>query len=90
MPLKWLMRYDIRTDLYLKTTNVPVHIIHGTRDRLIPFNQSEALKALYPDKIHLHPIEDAHHNDLPQFPEFFELLYDILYVVPDDNKMNAT
>ncbi len=86
LPLKYLMRYDIRTDQYLKTTNCPVHIIHGTHDRLIPFNQSTALKNLYPDKITLHPIVGAHHNDLPEFPEFFELLYDILYVIPEDVK----
>lgn len=86
LPLHWLMRYDIRTDQYLKTTNCPVHIIHGTRDRLIPFNQSEALKNLYPEKVKLHAVEGAHHNDLPEFPEFFELLYDILYVTPEEIK----
>jgi len=86
LPLSWLMRYDLRTDQYLKQVNSPVHIIHGTRDRLIPFNQSEALQKLYPDKIILHPIEDGGHNNLPKFPEFFELLYDILYLAPDDLK----
>jgi fermentation-respiration switch protein FrsA (DUF1100 family) len=86
MPIQWLMRYDLRTDQYLKTIDCPVHIIHGTRDRLIPFNQSKALKDLYPEKITLHPIEGGHHNDLPQFADFFELLYDILYVNPDDEK----
>ncbi len=89
LPLQWLMRYDIRTDQYLKTTNCPVHIIHGNRDRLIPFNQSTALKNLYPDKITLHPIEGAHHNDLPEFSEFFELLYDILYVAPEEMKTKS-
>jgi pimeloyl-ACP methyl ester carboxylesterase len=83
LPLQWLMRYDIRTDQYLKTTECPVHIIHGTKDRLIPFKQSVTLHKMFPDKITLHPIEGAHHNDLPEFPEFYELLYDILYVVPN-------
>jgi alpha-beta hydrolase superfamily lysophospholipase len=80
LPLRWLMRYELRTDQYLKSISCPVHIIHGTHDRLIPFRQSEALKKLYPDKITLHPIAGAHHNDLPEFPEFFELLYELLYV----------
>jgi alpha-beta hydrolase superfamily lysophospholipase len=82
-PLKWILKYDIRTDQYLKTTGCPVHIIHGTHDRLISFSQSEKLKALYPDKITLHKIEGGRHNDLPDFPEFFEILYNILYVKPD-------
>lgn len=81
-PLKWLLKYDMRTDLYLKTATFPIHIIHGTNDKLITFKQSEKLKALYPEKITLHPIQDGKHNDLPDFPEFFEILYDILYLKP--------
>ncbi len=82
MPLRWILRYDIRTDEYLKSVKCPVYIIHGTKDRLIPIIQSEKLKALYPDKISLIKIVDGHHNDLTDFPEFFETLYDILYVKP--------
>lgn len=81
-PLKLILKYDIRTDQYLKITTCPVHIIHGTKDRLISFSQSEKLKALYPDKITLHKINDGRHNNLPEFPEFFEILYNILYVKP--------
>lgn len=82
IPLRYLMRYNIRTDQYIKTTNCPIHIIHGTKDLLIPFSQSQQLKALYPDKISLHPIEGAHHNDLPKFNQFFDILYNILYLNP--------
>jgi alpha-beta hydrolase superfamily lysophospholipase len=82
LPLRWILRYDIRTDQYLKSTTCPVHIIHGTKDRLISFSQSEKLKSLYPDKITLHSIEGARHNNLPDFPEFFETLYQVLYVKP--------
>lgn len=83
-PLKWLLKYDMRTDQYLKGVQCPVHIIHGTNDKLITYRQSEKLKALYPDKITLHPIQNGKHNNLPDFPEFFELLYDILYVKPSN------
>jgi len=82
IPLRWLLRYDIRTDQYLKAIHCPVHIIHGTHDRLISFSQSVKLKNLYPDKIELHAIEGARHNNLPEYPEFFEKLYHILYVKP--------
>jgi len=83
LPLHWLLRYDLRTDEYLATVNCPVHIIHGKKDRLVSFVQSVELKALYPAKVTLHPIEGGNHNNLPDFPEFFELLYDILYVSPN-------
>lgn len=77
-PLKWILRYNIRTDVYLKSVSCPVHIIHGTSDRLIPYNQSEQLKELYPDNIKLIAIDGGHHNDLPDFPEYFDALYNLL------------
>jgi alpha-beta hydrolase superfamily lysophospholipase len=83
IPLRWLLRYDIRTDQYLKKVECPVHIIHGTNDRLISFSQSVMLKNLHPDKVTLHPIEGARHNNLPDYPGFFEKLYEILYVKPN-------
>ncbi len=82
LPLRWLLRYDMRTDEYLREVRCPVHIVHGTRDRLIPFAQSQKLKDLFPELIELHPIAGAGHNNLPQFAPFFETLYDILYVPP--------
>jgi alpha-beta hydrolase superfamily lysophospholipase len=83
LPLKWLLRYDLRTDQYLKSVSCPVHIIHGTKDRLLSYDQSVKLQALHPTKVILHSIEGGRHNNLPDFPEFFELLYDILYVSPN-------
>ena len=82
MPLSILLKYQMRTDQYLAGTTCPIHIIHGTKDRLISFVQSEKLKELFPDKITLHRIEGGRHNNLPDFPEFFEILYDVLYVNP--------
>ena len=88
IPLRWLLKYDIRTDQYLKTVQCPIHIIHGTKDRLITFAQSQKLKALYPEKIHLHPIAGGSHNNLPRFSLFYEVLYDILYVKPEEAYYN--
>ncbi len=83
-PLKWILRYDIRTDQYLQTVTAPVHILHGDQDRLIPYAQSMQLKSLYPDKISLHGIVGAGHNNLPEYPEFYQKLYEILYVKPEN------
>jgi pimeloyl-ACP methyl ester carboxylesterase len=77
-PLKFILRYDIRTDKYLKDVSCPVYILHGTKDGLFPINQSQKLQKLFPDKITLFEIEHAHHNNLPDFPQFYEHLYDIL------------
>ena len=56
-----------------------MHIIGGSKYRLIPYRQCEMLKKLMPDKIMLHPIAGAGHNNLPDFPEYHDLLYDILH-----------
>jgi fermentation-respiration switch protein FrsA (DUF1100 family) len=79
LPLRWLLRYQIRTDHFIKKVHCPVHILHGVKDRLIPYRQSLMLKKLVPEKITLHPIEGAGHNNLPAFPEYHDVLYDILH-----------
>ena len=78
LPLKWMMRYPIRTDQYMETVSCPVHIIHGTNDFLIPFKQSEMLEHFFPEKIDLIPIEGAGHNNLQDFPAYYHSLYDSL------------
>ena len=79
LPIRWLLRYHIRTDRFIKKVRCPIHIIGATKDRLIPYRQSEMLKNLVPEKITLHPIVGAGHNNMPDFPEYHDLLYDILH-----------
>jgi long-chain acyl-CoA synthetase len=86
-PLKLILRYDIRTDRYLKDTHCPIYLLHGTKDRLFPLWHSQKLKALYPSKITLYEIENAHHNNLTEFPQFHEYLYNI---VDSNTKIDKT
>ncbi len=79
MPVGLLLRYHIRTDRFIKKVQCPVYILHGTKDRLISFRQSQQLQALHPSNITLYPIEGAGHNNLPDFPLYHDLLYDILH-----------
>lgn len=79
LPVNWLLRYHIRTDRFIKKVKCPVYILHGSKDRLIPYRQSEQLRALAPDNITLYPIEGAGHNNLPEFAAYHDLLYDILH-----------
>jgi hypothetical protein len=58
---------------------VPVFILHGSKDRLIPYRQSEMLRQLAPERVVLFPIVGAGHNNLPEFPAYHDLLYDILH-----------
>jgi alpha-beta hydrolase superfamily lysophospholipase len=78
LPLKWLLKYQIRTDQFIRKVSCPIFIVHGKKDRLIPFNQTLKLKRLTPSNIEVFPVADAHHNNLPEYPEYHEWLYDIL------------
>ena len=81
-PLKLILRYDIRTDKYLRDVVCPVYILHGDKDGIFPISHSRKLKTLFSEKVTLLEIEGAHHNNLPDFPQFYEYLYDILYTKP--------
>ena len=78
LPLRWLLRYHIRTDQFIQKVECPVHLLHGTSDVLIPYRHSRQLAALKPQNIHLHPIKGAGHNNLPEFAEYHEVLYQLL------------
>ena len=79
VPMKWLLRYKIRTDQFFKKVSCPIFLIHGQRDRLISFQQSVKLSQIKPEKTHLFAIEHGGHNNLPSFPEYHDYLYDILH-----------
>ena len=78
LPIRWILKYKIRTDQFIKKVSCPIFILHGKKDRLIPFKFSEMLHKKVPEHSMLFPIEDGGHNDLPSFPEYHDMLYDIL------------
>ena len=55
-----------------------VHIIHGRKDKIIPYAFSAKLARENPDKVVLHTIEEGKHNNLPTFPTYHEVLEKIL------------
>ena len=78
LPLKWVLRYQIRTDFFIKKTTCPIFILHGTSDRLIHFRQGKMLHEAAPNS-ELIALEGGGHNNLPDFPEYHEALYEILH-----------
>lgn len=77
LPVASLMKYHVRTDLYLKNVNCPVFVIHGTGDRLIPYRHAIKLSQLN-DRCHLIPISGGGHNNLPEYAQYHHTIYDIL------------
>ena len=78
LPVRVVLRYQLRTDRWIRKVNCHTYIIHGTRDWLIPIRHSEKLKALNPGKITLIKIKGGGHNNLPAFSEYHNFVRDIL------------
>lgn len=78
LPIRFLLRYQLRTDKWIRHVNCHTYILHGTRDWLIPVRNSEKLQAISPSKITLIRIKGGGHNNLPSFNEYHNFLRDIL------------
>ena len=78
LPVRYVLRYRLRTDKWIRHVNCHTYIIHGTKDRLIPIRHSEALQKLNPGKITLIRIHGGGHNNLPKFDEYHNFIRDIL------------
>ena len=78
LPIRLVLRFQLRTDQWIRKVNCHTYIIHGTRDRLIPIRHSEALQAINPQKITLIRIHGGKHNNLTSFDEYHNFVRDIL------------
>lgn len=78
LPMKYVLRYQLRTDKWISFVKCHTYILHGTRDWLIPISNSEKLQALNPAKITLIRIKGGGHNNLSSFPEYHNFIRDIL------------
>jgi pimeloyl-ACP methyl ester carboxylesterase len=78
LPVRWLLRYHLRTDKWIRHVNCHTYILHGTKDFLIPISNSEKLQAISPRKITLIRIEGGGHNNLPSFNEYHNFIRSIL------------
>ncbi len=78
LPMRFVLRYHLRTDKWIQLVKCHTYIIHGTKDRLIPIRHSERLQAFNPGRITLIRIHGGGHNNLPTFPEYHNFIRDIL------------
>lgn len=78
LPIRIVLRFQLRTDKWIPKVKCHTYIIHGTKDRLIPIRHSEALQKINPGKITLIRIHGGGHNNLPSFDEYHNFIRDIL------------
>lgn len=78
LPVRFVLRYHLRTDQWIKEVKCHTYILHGTRDWLIPIKHSMNLQKINPRKITLIRIEGGGHNNLPKLDEYHGFVRDIL------------
>ncbi len=78
MPLSLILRFPVRTFVWLKYVKCPIKIIHGTNDRLIPFKTSVKLSKINPDITRLYPVIGGGHNNLHTFEEYHRMLEEMV------------
>lgn len=78
MPLSVLLKYPLPTYKWLKYVACPIHIIHGTNDKLIPFKSSIKLSKIKPKQTKLHSVIGGGHKNLNTFESYHVMIQDIL------------
>ena len=73
-----ILRYPMRSDLWIPEVACPVYIIHGTKDEVVPYSSSEKLLKLIKTSGKLITIEGGGHNNLSDFKLYQEQLDQIL------------
>lgn len=78
MPLSLLIKFPMPTYKWLKYVQCPIHIIHGTDDRLIPYKTSVRLSRIQPKLTTMHTVIGGGHKDLNTFESYHKMLGEIV------------
>ncbi|WP_413294098.1 alpha/beta hydrolase [Bdellovibrio sp. HCB185ZH] len=66
----FLMKYPMQSSEWITKVSVPILILHGNEDEVIPFTQGKELSEIS-KKAQFVEINRGHHNDLEEFPKFW-------------------
>jgi len=77
-PVKALLQFDFSNKDKMEKIDCPVHIFHGTNDRVIPFAHAKELKSVLKDGSTFTTIKNGDHNNLFTFPTYWTKLKAIL------------
>ena len=78
LPVKIINRFAFPTYQWIKKVNCPIKIIHGTKDRPMPFKSGLKLAAVNHKWARLYPIIGGGHKNLHNFEEYHRYLKGIL------------
>lgn len=80
IPYNSILKYQFRTDLFIKQVQCPIHFFHGTKDAVVPYKSSLKLAEILnkkPSEI-LTTIPNGGHKNLAEFPEYHTALDSLL------------
>ena len=75
---KFLIRYKIPTNDYIKNIQCPITIFHGQDDFLIKPEHSERLQKIKPERIQVYYINNCNHNGIYLSSQYHRLLNVVL------------
>ena len=90
MPLSLLLKFPMPTYKWLKYVNCPIHIIHGTDDKLIPYKTSIKLSKIKPTSTRLYTVIGGGHKNLNTFPEYHKMLSEIITNKPKEVNLKGS
>lgn len=90
MPMSIILKYPIPTYKWLKYVECPIHIIHGTNDKLIPFKSSVKLSKIKPDLTRLYAVIGGGHKNLNTFESYHKMLSEIISSKPTTIDLETT
>ncbi|MFT6167364.1 MAG: pimeloyl-ACP methyl ester carboxylesterase [Vicingaceae bacterium] len=90
MPMSVILKYPIPTYKWLKYVECPIHIIHGTNDKLIPFKSSVKLSKIKPNLTRLYAVIGGGHKNLNTFESYHKMLSEIINTKPTTIDLETT
>ena len=90
MPFSIIMRYPLPTYKWLKYVECPIHIIHGTNDKLIPFSSSVKLSKIKAENTRLWPVIGGGHKNLNTFESYHQMLSEIINLKEQKIDLSST
>ena len=90
MPLSLLVKFPMPTYKWLQYVQCPVHIIHGTDDKLIPYKTSVKLSKIKPEISRLYTIIGGGHKNLNTFESYHKMLDEIINTKPKPTNLEGS
>lgn len=72
------LRYKFATNKYLKNCSMPITIIHGNQDAVIPYESSLRLREEFKSKVNLITLEGLGHNGITKNEDYKKALKTVL------------